>query len=1171
MFRRPLLNASLLALAASLSLVALPSSAADAPTTRVTGTVTDPQGAPLAGALVVARPKQLPKAPEAQAPADEAKVEPTRLAEAKTGADGRFALDVAGTPPVTLRIEAAGYAVAVRKELTGDEPVRVTLAAGLPLAGQVFDRKTGRPLAKAEIEVTGSDASGFFDPDDEKRFRIKTTTDGQGRFRFSTLAPDFYFVSASAPGFRTASRERVAVGLVAATPELFLYLKPGVAIPGRVVDQEGNPVAKAQVRVGPSGGFPENLADWTRGDFSTTTDDEGSFEITGVPPSRVYRLEITHDDYAPAWVDGVRVSDGRRAPLSAITLDRGVTVVGTLLAGDQPFDGRIGASVTYEDSGTWAGDRRDVRRGGPKVVAREGAFRIERLPTGTATIELEPNGYAPVKKEHVVIEAEHGADLGTLTVERGTAIVGTVVDESSEAVAEAEVSTQSLSMTGGFVQRKCITDSEGRFALAALPADRTYEVTASHAEFATASQKEVKPDGDAVTLTLRAKGSGTVTGRVVAGDPPEPVTGLFVVAIPKGDGGPMGMMTALGMGVEKRTLHTPDGRFTLENLTPGTYTFKITADGFVPARIEETELVPGQPLDLGEIRLDRGATLRGLVLDKTSKAPLGGAAILIEEGGGIAAMLKQMDPSQRADAVTGPDGRFTLTGIPPGPLTLRVETDRHAPAKTTLEVQAGVPVADLTIDVGPGGSIEGIVRDKAGLPLAGQMITATTGFGTSMRLMTTTDEVGHYRLEHVAPGDYMVIAMPMPSGEQGDAAQAEMMSKMQMQSTKVEEGQIAVLNYPVGGGTSITFKGKVKRGAAPLESRIFFVKTDAANAVQDLATTQTDPSGQFEVKLGSAGEYRAAVMPIDAKPGDVGTSVTFTIPDGKELVEQDLVLSESEVRGQVTDLDTGEPLKGARVIAVQLDAAGEVDERTTATGTATSDEDGRYVVAGLEPGDWRLSVLHEGHGSETIGPLTIKPDAKLDGKNAGLRAARPLVFVVKDERGNPIEGAMVLRLDLGTAAAGIGMDLGSDIDGRAHLKNLADGTYDLAVVASGYAIRVLPGHTVSEETPRELEVTLERGQQLTVRVVDGTGKGVSGLMVAVKDAAGLDLTSMLILQRIFSQEGFTLGTDAGGTSTLTGLEPGKYELTLKRGKDVVTREGVRVKAGEPTTVEIKLP
>lgn len=1161
----------LLALLASPSLPVL---AADPAATRVHGSVVRADGTPVAGALVVARPKELPKPPAAEETGD-ATVQPTRLPETKTEADGRFSLEVAGTPPVTLRVEAAGFATAIRKNLTGEQPVQVTLDAGLALTGQVFDRRSGRPLAKAEVEAGASDASGFFDPDDATRFRSKTTTDAQGRFRFASLAPDLYTVSASAPGFRTASRDRVGVGLGRPAQDVHLYLKRGVAIPGRVVDREGKPVVKASVSVRPSGGLPGNLVEWTGGgDFSATSDAQGAFEITGVPAAEAYLLEVTHPDYAPVWIDGVRVTDGRRAPPTPITLDRGVVLTGKLLAGNQPFDGRIGVVLNYASADAWAGTERTVRRGGPKLVAREGAFRIERLPAGTATVEIEPNGYAPIRKEQVVVQAEHGGDLGTLTVERGAAITGKVVDEAGEPVAEAQVSTQSLSMTGGFVRRECTTGADGAFALAALPADRTYEVTVSHAEFASASQKELKPDGDPVALTLRAKGSGTVTGRVVTGDPPEPVAGLYVEAIPKGDSSPMGMMTALGMGVEKRAVHAADGRFTLENVVPGKYTFKVTAEGLVPARIEDAELIPGQPLDLGEIRLEPGATVRGVVLDKGSKAPVGGAAILVEEGGGLAGMLRQMDPNQRPAAITGPDGRFTLSGIAPGQLALRVESDRFAPTKTALEIQPGVPPADLTVDLGPGGSIEGFVRDKSGLPLAHYMITATTGFGASLRLITSTDEVGHYRLENVPPGDYMVVSMPTPRGGGGgdDAtAQAEMMSKMQMQSVKVEEARPAVLNFPAGGGAAITVKGVVRRGASPVESRVFFFKTDAANAVQDLASTQTGPDGAFEVRLAGSGEYRAAVMPVEARPGDVGTSVKFTVPDGKAVVDQDLVLSEAEVSGQVTDLDSGQPLKGARIVAAQLDAAGEIDERTTSTGSATSDEDGRYAVVGLEPGKWRLAVLHEGHGSETIGPVEVKPDARVEGQNAALRPARPMVFVIRDESGQPLEGAMVLRLDLGTAGAGIGLDLGSDVDGRAAVRYLADGTYDLAVVASGYALRVLPGVPVGEEAPAEIPVTLQRGQPVTVRVLDNTGKGVSGLMVGVRDAAGQDLSSMLILQRIFSQEGYSLGTDAGGTVKLTGLEPGKYELTFKRGTDVVTKQSLKVKAGEPTAVEVKLP
>ena len=375
-----------------------PALAADSTTTRVHGSVVKADGTPVAGALVVARPKELPKPPEAEVTGD-ATATPVRLPETKTGADGRFSLEVAGTPPVTLRVEAAGFATAVRKDLAGDQPVTVTLEAGLALSGQVFDRKTGRPLAKAEVEAAANDALGFFDPDDAKRFRAKATADAQGRFRFASLSPDYYTVYASAPGFRTASRDRIGVGLGAAPADLFLYLKPGIAIPGRVAGKDGKPIAKARVSVRPSGGFPSNLADWTGGgEFVATTDDKGAFEVTGVP----LRAGL------PARGDARRLRAGvarrrarQRRPARAAVDDhaRSRRGAGGQAAGRRPAvrrpdrrrrDLRVARRL--------GGHGRAVRRSGPKVVAKEGAFRIERLPTGTATVEVEPNGYAPVEE-----------------------------------------------------------------------------------------------------------------------------------------------------------------------------------------------------------------------------------------------------------------------------------------------------------------------------------------------------------------------------------------------------------------------------------------------------------------------------------------------------------------------------------------------------------------------------------------------------------------------------------------------------------------------------------------------------------------------------------------------------------------------------------------------------
>ena len=92
-----------------------------------------------------------------------------------------------------------------------------------------------------------------------------------------------------------------------------------------------------------------------------------------------------------------------------------------------------------------------------------------------------------------------------------------------------------------------------------------------------------------------------------------------------------------------------------------------------------------------------------------------------------------------------------------------------------------------------------------------------------------------------------------------------MMSKMQMQSVKVEEARTAVLNFPAGGGAAITVKGVVRRGRSPLESRVFFVKTDAANAVRTWRRRRPGPTAAS--RSASAARVSTARRSCRSTPG----------------------------------------------------------------------------------------------------------------------------------------------------------------------------------------------------------------------------------------------------------------------------------------------------------------
>jgi TolB protein len=69
-----------------------------------------------------------------------------------------------------------------------------------------------------------------------------------------------------------------------ATPEQTSTALPQAGLSGRILDQEtGQPIARAQVRVGSE---------------TTTTDAEGRYTLTGLPPGQ-YILSVTHESYDP--------------------------------------------------------------------------------------------------------------------------------------------------------------------------------------------------------------------------------------------------------------------------------------------------------------------------------------------------------------------------------------------------------------------------------------------------------------------------------------------------------------------------------------------------------------------------------------------------------------------------------------------------------------------------------------------------------------------------------------------------------------------------------------------------------------------------------------------------------------------------------------------------------
>ena len=149
--------------------------------------------------------------------------------------------------------------------------------------GKVVDKVSGEPIAGAVVVIHTIGSAVL-----EER-----TTDSRGMFEFTRLVAGRYYLQATAGPFRYTHVPGGyrAPGADSGAPMelkdgdrrvgLVIELTRSLAIAGRVVDDEGHPLANLEVGVEPMAGAAPRITGRPR-----TTDDRGTFRIYGLSPGR---------------------------------------------------------------------------------------------------------------------------------------------------------------------------------------------------------------------------------------------------------------------------------------------------------------------------------------------------------------------------------------------------------------------------------------------------------------------------------------------------------------------------------------------------------------------------------------------------------------------------------------------------------------------------------------------------------------------------------------------------------------------------------------------------------------------------------------------------------------------------------------------------------------------
>jgi len=739
-------------------------------------------------------------------------------------------------------------------------------------------------------------------------------TDEHGRFRVSGLLPGPWDLRIEPPEAMEIVMDGVAVREGEAVDLGALRIRPGLALAGRVLTEDGEPVTEAEVRI-------------YRGEEAralhrkTRTDDNGRFRVEGL---REERLEV--------WVkpEGNLVPAGEEEvvpPLKDLefVLEPTGRVRGrvSVARGELPPRVRIIASAKDQPF-PWSG--RSLQAETDEIDPATGEFSIDGvLPSEEVTVTARAAGYWV---DPATIPVGGGEEAGPvhLVLERGHVIEGSVRERGGSPVGGARVFAGTSSST--------FTDNRGDFALDGLrPGAITLTVT--HQDYAPAEARLTAPRTETSPLVIELGEGGTIEGSVLDVDS-HPVEGITVTVV----------------SPRQTTVTDHSGRYHLERVASGSRRVERLASG----RHEDTERRTVEIADGGTVTVDfrLGAVLEGSVLRGGLPVPWATISVVRPESW----TNREHDGGRQLTRADG-EGRYRLAGAKPGWATFVIRDGRQRVVRP-LEIPPGrEPRLDLNL---PDKMVEGRVVDaRDGSPIAGAGVSASLGTpagapeaNISWSSMVTDDDGSQVLFQFTARGESRTETGPdgrfllLVEGEGGTKVGA-WAPRYHHRSLDVEPSR----GQPVEIGLSRSVQLRVRlsdRMGRPVSKAQVCVKQRGEDGTVNMSSCNSTGGSTTEHEVreeryiltaGSPGFGTSVIDPLEVRATENGepVEVPITLAPGAALLVRFPWSLEQPPRLKLLD-----PLGN--------DLSFLVNRRSVDTGAGEV----RWTTHGLEPGLWQVWV-----------------------------------------------------------------------------------------------------------------------------------------------------------------------------------------------------------------------
>ncbi len=620
-----------------------------------------------------------------------------------TSDDGSFALENVPAGSMSIVAQAPGYAngrvsVDVEEGKTVSDLV-IELDTGVRLVGRITG-PSGAALADAQVQLQPSPTGQFSRGGAMKR----AMTDANGEFTMEGLDPGDETFEISHPKYLATTKE---ITLKGRETRMDVQLAGGQRVTGVVVTEGGMPVADAEVEAFTASGM---------GSEHTRTNASGQFEFASLSSSR-YRFSASKSGYLEGVAEDVDVSSGGNV---RIQLRTGGTIYGHVTGlSEQELSG---ATVTARSGRTMSS----------AAVDPQGNFRVEGTPIGTVQVSAMSASRGIMDRRSSgtqTVEVTAGSAVQVNLEFRGDTVVSGRVTRNGMPLGGASVMFQPRG--GTRASASTTADEMGNYSVSGLE-EGEYMVMVADIQRFTPHQTTYNVRSGASTFDIAYR-VASVRGRVIDAGTNEPLADATVSFRPSG---------SAEMRISRTAVTDPSGTFTMEGVSPGTYTVSASHEDYGTDVREEVFGDSGR--EGLEFRISRSDGVKLKVVDARDGRTLSAFVYVYDSAGRVVS-----DPTTSGFRFGPGESTDINLRLPPGSYTATVQTPDYA----TLTVQISSP-STRTVALTRGGTI--MVESKHSDRRRMRLVDAS-GMGYP-RLGTRPSArdllPGTQPIEHVAPGGY---------------------------------------------------------------------------------------------------------------------------------------------------------------------------------------------------------------------------------------------------------------------------------------------------------------------------------------------------------------------------------------------------------------------------------